>query len=133
MNTSKPFVKLTDADPVDTNAPVRLLLIFSKGDYAHALRCYEEALAWLIRTGLAVHQGIRGTIGRPHHRRCPSSERIVPPWLLRVTGWNVSVEIGCMNESVAQMVLGLVPLPPNATLVRKEEDLNVEEKAFSRN
>jgi hypothetical protein len=90
-------------------------LTFGKGNYTHALNAYQLAHHWIESTGLAVQPDVRGTVNRPHHRKCPASERMVPEWLLNVDGWSVSSDLHCGHSSTAEWIKSL-PLPEGARL-----------------
>lgn len=86
----------TYLDEVTPTFPVARLE-FERGDYNHAIRCYEIAKRWAVEHGLASHPYLRGIISRPDHPQCPSAMREAPLELLEDPQWRIYMEFWCYD------------------------------------
>jgi len=89
-------------------------MTYSSGDYEHAVRCYYHAKEWLLNNGLATRADLCGNIFAPAHPFSPTDSKIVPPNLLNLPGWTVTVTF--FGSENALSYLQTVPLPKGATL-----------------
>jgi hypothetical protein len=103
--------------------PPDVQVIFSDGDYDHALTCFSRAQGWIIETGQMFRQDIYGIINHPHHPKCPVGEYEVPPELLGVSvrGWNLTIDIWCADAEALESLWSL-PLPEEARMVIRVRD-----------
>ena len=72
----------------------RCRLVFTEGDYHHALRCHFDARDWLLFNGLCFRDGFGGIIHSPRFKDqdCPGS--VVPAeWADAKTGWRTTVTL----------------------------------------
>lgn len=98
--------------------PRRAKIVFTEGDYHHALTCYQAAKEWVIRAGLFDVRGVGGMIGSPRFRGRDIAGKVIPDEWVNQPGWQTIVEIDFAECTVPNFVgwLKALPLPKHATL-----------------
>jgi hypothetical protein len=71
-------------------------IVFSSGDYRHALECYARARDWLLYSGIAFGAGggFGGVINSPQFRGKKVDGGVIPNEWIDQDGWQTIVELG---------------------------------------
>lgn len=103
--------------------PPDVKIMFSEGNYDHALECYYRAKEWVVETGQVFRRDIYGILQHPHHPQCRVGVYEVPPELIDARGWSTTLDIWCANENALNS-LKTLKLPEGAVLHLVKEDRN---------
>jgi hypothetical protein len=91
-------------------------VLFSEGDYEHALRCYYTAKAWVLDTGQCFRQDLVGYIRSPQHPESPSERSaFVPEELIAKPGWYCTIDLYVAGAATLDYLKSL-ELPEGARL-----------------
>ena len=92
-------------------------LIFSEGDYEHALRCYYRAREWVMTTGQCFRRDMEGIIRSPQHPQSPSERTgFVPQELISEQGWRCTIDLYFAAPTALDFIKSL-ELPEDSRLV----------------
>ena len=94
-------------------------LIFTEGDYNHALACFEVAKEWAIKTGQWNHPDLGATIFPPMFIRGQDPGKFVPMEMVGLQGWQTHVFIECQHFET-MVWLSNLELPSNSKLIWDE-------------
>jgi hypothetical protein len=92
-------------------------VVFTGGDYDHALRCYYRAREWVLNTGQCFRRDMEGIIRSPQHAESPSERTgFVPQELINKQGWSCTIDLYFAAPTALDFIKGL-ELPEDSRLV----------------
>lgn len=91
-------------------------VIFTEGDYSHALWDYYKAKSWVVVTGQCYRRDLEGFIRSPQHPESPTERAdFVPEELVRKNGWVCTIDLYFSTNEALEFIRNL-ELPVGARL-----------------